>query len=51
MHVILAPFDLYRDLMTQHIVNDTPEGRQENRAWSYAVEQAVVNLEKFNFNC
>lgn len=40
-HLLLAPFDLYRDLMTQHISVDSPEGRQEGVAWTFAVEQTV----------
>jgi hypothetical protein len=50
LHVILAPFDLYRDLVTQHIQEDSVEARQERRAFNYAVEQMVLRLEKmFDF--
>jgi hypothetical protein len=51
LHLHLAPFDLYRDLMTQHIDDDdSPQARQEQRAFSHAVEQMVGNLERMLAN-
>jgi hypothetical protein len=50
IHLHLAPFDLYRDVMTQHILNDTPEERQENRLFAFACEQMVGNLERMLAN-
>ncbi len=50
LHLHLAPFDLYRDAMTQHIVNDTPEAGQENRLWAFACEQALGNVERMLIN-
>lgn len=50
LHLHLAPFDLYRDLMTQHIEEDTPAERQEQRAFTYAVEQMLGNLERMLAN-
>jgi len=45
-HVILAPFDLYREAQTQHIAKGTPEERQDSRIFNHAVEQCVMNLER-----
>jgi hypothetical protein len=45
-HILLSPFDLYRDAMTQHIDDETKEHRQEQRLFTYAVEQTVINIER-----
>lgn len=45
-HVILAPFDFYREAQTQHIAKGTAEERQDNRIFDHAVEQCVMNLER-----
>lgn len=45
-HVLLAPFDLYREAITQHIDAGTVAARQEARLWNFAVEQAVINIER-----
>lgn len=50
LHLHLAPFDLFRDAMTQHIVNDTPEAGQENRLWAFACEQTLGNVERMLIN-
>lgn len=46
LHIALAPFDLYREAMTQHIPNGTTEAKQEARLHAFAVEQTVINLER-----
>ncbi len=45
-HVILAPLDVYREAMTQHIENGTDLAKQENRLWSHFIEQTVINCER-----
>lgn len=47
-HAVLAPFDVYREAMLQLVpdFNSSPEGKQEDRYWTYFVEQAVANLER-----
>ncbi len=42
LHLVLAPFDLYRDTMTQHLVNfSSPAAKREQCIWRHAVEQTV----------
>jgi hypothetical protein len=47
LHVVLAPFDLYRNLVTQHIgPEEVALTRVEQTAWEYMIEQQVINLER-----
>jgi nitric oxide synthase oxygenase domain/subunit len=46
LHIVLAPFDLYRNAVTPHIAVDTPEGRQEQVIWTHVMEQTVLTLER-----
>jgi hypothetical protein len=45
-HVVLSPFDVYRNVMTAHDVEGSPEDKRERQLWTYAVEQAVINVER-----
>lgn len=45
-HVVLAPFDVYRHALTARIRDGSAEDRQERLLWTYAVEQAVIGLER-----
>ena len=46
LHLVLAPFDHYRDAITTHIRPGTVEGDQEQILWTHAVEQTVTLLER-----
>lgn len=46
LHLLLAPFDQYRDLVTCALAPDSPMDEAERGAWRYAVEQTVGNLER-----
>lgn len=45
-HIILAPFDLYREATTQHIDKGTTAERQDNRLFNHCIEMCVMNLER-----
>lgn len=46
-HVALAPFVLYRETLREQAPPDDDRFmRAEQRAWRYAVEQGVINLER-----
>lgn len=45
-HLILAPMDVYRDITSAHIVNDTAEAHQERVLWTHAIEGCVTALER-----
>lgn len=45
-HIVISPFDVYRDTITQHIEPDSHEGRSECRLFTYVVEQTIINLER-----
>lgn len=45
-HIVLAPFDLYRDAMTRAIEPDSAAERQEVCLWRSQVEKAVLNMER-----
>ncbi len=45
-HIVLAPMDVYRGLVTGHLEMDTPEATSEDLAWTYFVEQSVLGLER-----
>lgn len=47
-HVLLAPFQLYRDMMTQHVRPGTVEHRREARLWHHVEETIVVNIERMH---
>lgn len=46
LHVVLAPFDLYREAMFQ-LISDRPEAdRLDSRMFRFTIEQMVLNLER-----
>ena len=45
-HVLLAPFGLYRDLVTQHVAEGSAEEKQEARLFCFTIEQMVINLKR-----
>lgn len=45
-HIVISPFDVYRDTITQHLAPDSHEGRSECRLFTYVVEQTIINLER-----
>jgi hypothetical protein len=45
-HVVLSPFDLYSIAIAKHFPPDSPAARQDAYLWRYAVEQAVINLQR-----
>jgi len=45
-HLLLTPFDVYREAATQHIDNGTVAERQDNYLFNHAREQAVLSLER-----
>ena len=49
LHVKLAIFDLYREVVTQNRLPDTTEAREEARLWEYCIEQGVKDLRRLVF--
>ena len=45
-HLLLAPYELYREVATQHIDNGSIAERQDKCLFGYAREQAVLNMER-----
>jgi RNA polymerase sigma factor (sigma-70 family) len=45
-HIVLHPFDLYRDVMLQGLAEGSTAAKQEDQLWVYCVEQAVINLRR-----
>ncbi len=41
-HVVLAPFDTYRSVMTAADVPGSPADKRERNLWAFAVEQGVI---------
>lgn len=50
LHLVLEPFDLYRELVTQRLKDGGEKARIEARAFTRALEQSIVNLEKLLHN-
>lgn len=50
-HCLLSPLDVYREAMTQHIENGTPEAQREARLWHHFLERSVANLERMWNGC
>ena len=47
LHVVLAPFDLYRDVLSQHCGEaGSVRAREERALFDFTVEQLVVNLRR-----
>ena len=46
LHILAAPFVVYRNVMRAGMDAESPEGEREDRLWCYAMEQQVVMLER-----
>ena len=46
IHVLLAPLDAYRDLVTSNIESESPMDTAEDRAWTLAIESCVLAVER-----
>ena len=47
LHVVLAPFDLYREVLSQHCGEQgSVRAREEAALFAFTVEQLVVNLRR-----
>jgi hydroxymethylpyrimidine/phosphomethylpyrimidine kinase len=46
IHVLLAPLDAYRDVVTSNIEADSPMDAAEDRAWTQAIETCVLAVER-----
>nr|WP_290224128.1 hypothetical protein [Trichocoleus desertorum] len=46
IHVLLAPLDAYRDLVTSNIEADSSMDAAESRAWTMAIETCVLAVER-----
>lgn len=46
IHVALAPFDAYRDVVTSSIKPDSSMDAAEERSWTLAIESAVLAVER-----
>lgn len=46
LHVKLAVFDLYRNVVTQNRGVNTPAAREESALWTFCIEQAVKELRR-----
>lgn len=49
LHVVLAPFDLYRNFATKFIEVGTTADGQEDTLFAHCIEQAVRNLERMHW--
>jgi hypothetical protein len=45
-HLVLAPFDLYRQFATKYIEANSPGDHQEDAIFAHVVEQAVIGVER-----
>jgi hypothetical protein len=48
LHVVLSPFDLFRQVADEMWKADPTRESMMDRVWDHAVEQAVVNLERMH---
>ena len=46
IHVLLAPFDAYRGIMTSHLTQGDTLDRIEDEAWEVAIENTVLAVER-----
>jgi hypothetical protein len=46
LHLLAAPFIIYRNVMRAGFDHNSDEGSRENRLWKHAMEQQVVMLER-----
>lgn len=46
IHVLLAPLDAYRDIVTASIEADSSMDCAESRAWELAIETTVLSIER-----
>lgn len=46
IHLLLTPFDVYRNVLTAGVDEDSVEGQRELALWAHVVEQATVNIER-----
>lgn len=46
MHVVLAPFDLYREFVSSYIDANSTQDHQEDTIFEHCIEQTVINLER-----
>lgn len=51
LHVLISPFDLYRDVVTQMIAASDGDTCVAERVWTHAVEQVVLRLERMLDHC
>lgn len=46
LHIVLAPYNIYRSMVTPNIEKDSAMDTVEEEAWTVAIESAVLNLER-----
>jgi hypothetical protein len=50
MHIVLAPFNLYRGFATAFVEQKSTADAQEDAIWAHSVEQGVRSLERLWFS-
>ena len=45
-HIVLAPWDVYRNVLTEPLDTESPEGQREQALFRHCIEQAVLAQER-----